>query len=785
MRSPLIILVALFFGSVGHATTQEAYANAEKLNASERHDEALVAFIEAARAAEEEGRQSYRFSAYYGASFSAHRLVKNDEAIRYAEKALAVAEQNRSASWAMRRQNRLNEIELVGLIERSCYTQARIGEGQRHHRRAVARYRDLFLLPAGDQPLSADEVKSMPPDARSLGWRLIEREADYLHDTGQTTVARAMLRLAIESANADLVPAPVERNVSFYAYKLLRTLASIEGFIGYEQNAFDLSAREWELSKSWKKPAELHAIRIGYLANLTDLNGADDEVIKEADQVLEQATAAKVRNLAAIRRVHAGIAARKLTPAQRATQLGEAVKESKATGDGHEHFFSSRDLLFEHAAQNQPGLDERFHEFLNQTRSQGNLRAEPRIYRRYGDWLVLQGRYADAVRVYRQALQLTLRYEWHPMVPGIYAQLGAAYLLDGQDAQAHAAWDSIERYVMSHPDIPATAIVRARETQLYALIKAGRRDEALAFARVWRRYGTERNVAAYWLVPFDAATISAASPRPLVPTVVAGKQIRLNPTAITTVAVTGESAEAVFYLLNPDSKAAKGLITLTGPGARAIDESKEHLGFALSDGASPSSVAVPLTLDGGDFITIRLRMKPAEKPEAAGFSQIQISWSDAGERRVAVSAWRYSWDEAALNASVLEAAEGDLNPFIGMPVQHSVHVPEHEARPVPFRVRASSPLRIEYVDIRTGGLLAVDNNGNGDLTDAGDICNQAKAGGLAPSPLLRPGEGSSTAEIEVWCFPTAETRKDGEITLGVELYDGNAWNRHAVDRLKL
>lgn len=787
LRSALVALVLLTLVAAGRASTRELYAKANALYSKANYSEALDAFIEAAASAEVEGLPSYRFSAGYNASFSAHHLVRNEEAIRHAEGALAVAASNRTSAWAARRESGVNEIELIGIIERSNYTAARLAEGQRQHRRAVARYRETFHLRPGDKPLAADEVKDLPDDARSLGWRLIEREAAYLHDVGHTAPARAMLRAAIDGAEGDLVSPPKHRISSFYACKLLRTLANIEGFVGYEQHAYDLASREWELGKTWKKRNELFALNMTRLAALADLNGATDDLIKEADQVLEQAGEAKVRDLAGLKRVHASIAARALTPEQRAAQLLAAADESKAKGDDHEHFFSSRDLLFEHASQNRAGLDNRFHAFLLQTRQQGNLRAEPRIYRRYADWLVLQRRLGDAIRTYRQALQLTMRYQWHPMVPTLYAKLGAAYLADGQSEKAEEVWAEIARYAVLHPDIPAKAILDAREIQLAALIKDGRAEEAVAFARAWHRYGVERRVAEYWLAPFIPEHIRAVAPSPLASDEgLAARNVVLHPTAITTVAVTGQLAEAMFYLLNPDAKTAAGKIMLEGPGLTATEEDTEHLGFVFEEDAPARRVELPLTLAGGDFLKIRLRMMPASgkpmTPDAA--ATIQLTWTASAGSHTAVASWRYSWDGAALNASVLDSAEAGLNPFIGMPVQHTIHVPAGETEPVAFRVRANRPLRIEYVDARKGTLLAVDNNGNGDLTEAGDLCVTAKAGSVAPTPVLTPLAGASNAEIEVWYFPTIDTPLGSEITLGVELYQDKEWSPHATDRLK-
>jgi tetratricopeptide (TPR) repeat protein len=782
MRLPCIalVLVCLFTGA--HASTVELYQKAVSLCSAKNDEAALPVFLEAAEAARNEGKASYLFSAYYQASFTAHRLSKNMESMRYAGEALLVAEQNRSGDWTRRRTNLINEIELIGLLERGHGRLAQIGAAWNQHRRAVSRYREVFGLPADDRRLEPGDVARMTVDARPLGWRLIEREAHYLHETGQTTQAKSLLRSAIAAAESDL-DARVHRQ-SFYPVKMVGSLASMEGFTGYDQLSLDLLQKEKELCKSWADRSHLQRIEMNWLINFADLQGANDEIVKRADAVLAEATAAGSINVAAFKRMHTHIAARHLSHEQRVARLLAAADESRRMENEEEHFFSSRDVLFEQAARNRPGLDGEFHAFLNQTRLQGNLRAEPRIYRRYGDWLRLQGRYADAIRTYRQALQLTLRFEWHPLVPQLYAKLGATYLADGQDEQARAMWAEVARYAVLHPDIPAVTILSARHIQLHALLRAGLLAEAALFAQEWYRYGVAQQVPSRSLAPFEPAVVKAYKPGTNPAAGAASKHVLLHPTIITTVALPEQDAVTAVYLLNPDSKPASGTLAMRGPGPRVLDGGKDQLGISFSVAGPEKSLALPLSLGGGDFVKIQLVMPPGRLPAPEAPATIHLVWTDDATGQTRTMLWHYSQGGTAVNASVLEAAQVGFNPFIGLPVQHSVHIPEAGETPVAFRVRASSPLRIEYLDSTTGRLLAVDNNGNGDFTESGDFWTPVR--GEKPgisSPALTAGKETSTATIEVWYFPNETTGGDREIELSVELHQPAGWQQQAIDRL--
>ncbi|HSH93789.1 MAG TPA: hypothetical protein VK968_06560, partial [Roseimicrobium sp.] len=284
---------------------------------------------------------------------------------------------------------------------------------------------------------------------------------------------------------------------------------------------------------------------------------------------------------------------------------------------------------------------------------------------------------------------------------------------------------------------------------------------------------------------FDPALIQLRSTENSAVVDVTKKNVLLNPSAITTIALTGQPASTSVYLLNPDSKSVRGTLSLTGPGLAVQAGDKEHLEILCTAGKPDADATTPLSLDGGDFIKIQLSVLPAQSSDAKKPDPITLTWKDTAGGVARTAVWNYNWDEASSNAAVLDAAQTGLNPFIGLPVEHSVYIPETSKSTIPFRIRANHPLRIEYVDAHSGVLLAVDHNGNGDFAESGDFCAPAADTSVnSATPVVGVGSETSTAKIEVWYFPNEETKQTHDIELDIELLQNTRWEQQAVDRIK-
>ena len=78
-------------------------------------------------------------------------------------------------------------------------------------------------------------------------------------------------------------------------------------------------------------------------------------------------------------------------------------------------------------------------------------------------------------------------------------------------------------------------------------------------------------------------------------------------------------------------------------------------------------------------------------------------------------------------------------------------------------------------------LIACDANGDGELTDKGDILiGDADADGAANLSAPRGG----VTEIALLVYPVTSSTVTGELTLDFQLQDGSGWQTAAKDILK-
>ena len=763
------------------------YEAVEKAKASD-DEAALTLYTESAVAAGQEGLGHYVFHASQQASSLALRFFRDDLGQEHAERALAALAADPNAPWARTPMLKINEIELLGNIERACRNQGRLGEAWQRNHRTITRWQEHAGLPVDPDHLDPTGIAGLSPPFRALGWRLVERESEYLHFVGRTTEARTLLKAAVEGAAPDLrSPGAIP---GFYAIKLLDALAHIEDFTGYKSAALELRARTLSLfDANGPRIRRSHQLaHMNYLTTKSSLHGTTEELLAEAQEVLAEVTAERDPRAGEFARLLATIAGNLHSPEERMALLRRAAAASEDRGHSIDSFYADRDHLFERARLGAAELDPEFQSFLAEARERGNKRAEPRIYRRYGDWLRTQQRFDEAITVYREALRMTAQFEWHPLLPLYYAKLGATFLANGQPDAAREMWVELNRAVHAHPDIPAPPILDAWAIQLFAQLRAGQIEEARAVAKLARSLTDRGLVPEPDLLPFletsladliaslpkDSATPPAPAPadRPL-----------LQPLSVSTLALPGCGPRATFYLLNPGASACVGTLVAHGHGLKLASEATENSPAFAADASLPNlRVPVPLTIPAGSLVEIPLAVSSANPSPAA--QRITLTWEQPGAESRA-SVWQYSWGEQASHAVVLDAARLHFSPFIGIPLKHHFTFPADHAEPLPFRVRTPTAMHVEYRDPATGHLLATDRNGNGLFTEQGELFPpQPEASTLPSAPLAHPVAGTREGAVEVWLFPTPDDAPAAELSLPVEIYVDGAWVAYATNVLQ-
>lgn len=476
------------------------------------------------------------------------------------------------------------------------------------------------------------------------------------------------------------------------------------------------------------------------------------------------------------------------SPKERLNSLVEATIASEQKEQMVDSFYASRNALFTRAARNEPDLDHEFMQFLKKTRSQGNLRAEPRIYRRYGDWLKLQGRYTEAIWMYKTSLDRVIAAEWHPIALLLFSKLAAAYLDAGQDSMAFEMMDQFETYLENHEDIPPHAVLAAIKFWIPALLSNGHVERARLDAARWHAYGLAHVVPDKHLhvtsVDYIDAFLARFERPESIPSVESASSF-LHPKSVTTVGMPNQLSRSAYFLMNLGASPQEGLLKIHGAYFEQQEKNRDDtltLQFVPSDIDAP--VSIPLSLPGGTLMKIRLEHNGKGENETLEIGDVRLEWTRSdSEKGTSVATWHFSEGADPESAAILEAAEIKPNPFVGVPVEHSIFFSEtNDQLYLPIRIRSKKVLRIEYRDPDTGSVIAVDDNGNGNFLESGDFWIQNQVAQEVAAPHVFREENTQLASIEIWYYPDVDS-SSVNLDLSVEVYINNEWQTQAIDAL--
>ncbi|MEM6820460.1 MAG: hypothetical protein AAF558_00780 [Verrucomicrobiota bacterium] len=254
----------------------------------------------------------------------------------------------------------------------------------------------------------------------------------------------------------------------------------------------------------------------------------------------------------------------------------------------------------------------------------------------------------------------------------------------------------------------------------------------------------------------------------------------LQPLAMTTGILPGDSAQARFSLVNLGSRLLSGTVQLSGP-SKLLDwnDTEKTLRFQwsphLKTADSDSDQRVVLEPNHQLLVYIDAETTASAPMESVG--TVSLTWrSDDGNQAIA------TWDMQTLDdqstTSVVNANLLTPNPFYGLPVFHEFYYRGDGAQVQNFRMKSNRPCRLEYYNERDGEIIAVDANGNGIFNEPGDIIYQDSD--FDQFPDLTLSEENPVAAIEVLFFqaPSEESIKE-DIILSVELSNDAGWTKSA------
>ena len=669
----------------------------------------------------------------------------------------------------------VRRCRLFGYLERGLMMEGKIGAALQANRAGATTMRGMKVTANGDgEPITVKEIIVLPAPLRSIGWRLIEREADLLDQIGRTVDARAILNEA-----AAYLSAPgrkLEAVERFYAFKLLASRAQILDFLGYEKEALDI---QQELTGSKLAGPDsgptMATLRLNLMRNRSQWEGPSEEILQEAKQA-----AADAKEAGAVHGFDRLIAKMELDlkESQEALDAIRADAEfEKSLGHLHEALYADRDYLVSRANAGADGLDAEFAGLLTTMRAQGNKRGEPTLYHEYGDYLLDRDRPMEAVAMFSEALRLTRSFGWVLHEPTLLSKLFNARFEAGDLAGARAVLAEFDAFLANHPDIPVARRVMAEAGRARALARLGEKDAARAAFAAARKLAEDLpDYRKKWLTPEMESRLLDKAPQAPASAAVQLKPLSVQPLEVTSIAPPGGSARTRFTVFNSNPVGVKGHLVVSGPGAVASGD-----GVRFKAGKPAAEIRVARSISSGGEISIAGTLDAGNVTTA----DVRVAWEHTGQTAGNATAWSVSWDKAATGSVVLDASALETSPFRSVVLFHEFAVPSHEPDGVSFRLVSKAPLRFEYYDPSSQTLLGVDANGNGDFTDTGDLYFHSEAG--AAAALVPAKSGSTSAGVEVRIFAidgSPASPEKGSLILAAEVFRDGKWSKEAEDTLK-
>lgn len=787
LSSLLLFLVSSV--TVG-ASAQALFFDALKDQKAGRQAEAEKKFKQCLIDSEAENLPNYLASSAKNLAFAAYDRSDGEATLHYGKLALEIHNKSREQNepWSEELWARTSRIMSAGMVERGHFLKGQLGSAWQGNHATAKVWLEEAGLSSAQNPFDPKNLSTGNPEFQRLGARVFEREAEYLHYVGRTREAITLLEGAVAAIN------PTPGDPSFYYYqKLLGKLAGIYGFIGEEEKAVVILRRQVALLGDGRRDRWSSLVaQTNLLAERNDLHELTEEDYLAAKEIERKCKAFAPDQLPSIKRVLAQVYSSFESREERLQLLQDAADDPRAI----ENFYARRDAIFELSLDGDEVSQSDFTNLLMESRKIGNKRAEPRIFRKYGDWLTLNRRWSEARAAYGESLRMSLAFDWDQRPPALRERLARLLLLQGDLASARQAWAEADRLM----DLESDLLPRNRNTawriRIFIQLRAGLVEEARALAQITLAHGIAHSLPLHFTEDFQPANFEALAKVlgeigfELSPEVATVSQavVTLSPRSVRTIAEPG-IGRATFYLSNPTESATSGKLSFAS--SSTVQSSVNELGgltIRLGEDGSTTQGSSAITLDAGEMREIFLEAGPTTERDADGFAHLNLEWKRDDDETLAKSEWEIAWGEEAAQFSVLEAAHILSNPFAAMPVHHQFALPEGTAEVTPIRVRLLSDraasVHIEYRSPVTGELLAADCNGDGDFLDSGDFSLPTSDQTLPAGPQVFATGSTHQGSIEIWLSDFVSVDSSTPHHLVLEYFRDGKWIETGRDTIQ-
>ncbi len=521
----------------------------------------------------------------------------------------------------------------------------------------------------------------------------------------------------------------IGRALAYDSHKLLSDLALFHGyheeaadflriFIDKAEGYYDIG--EWDILLAKLK---LAVIRI-------DTEGATEDDLAMANEAEKQIIGNKWNDRVSMwgASLDKALIYHALDHKKEAWEIVDALMAEAAEDVNPHHWILTLDTAIDLALEDgaaRPELEEWLVVALENARRAGNKYKELPLYEKYAKFLMIKGRYEEAVRIQQEAVRLAR------------AMSLPKRLLDNLDVLE----DMRQRI--------------ANETQV-ASSEPQPETDPCSFATEDRQ-------------PVDAGNSATGGLSASVP------PVDIQPRISVSAALPGQAAYGRFYIHNPATVTQQGTLQLSG----SLGEPDWMNGQWLTVSASPTFETIqlsrPLELEAGVSCIIDI----IGMPHTNGTVTVDCQWI-ADDRSISGS-WTYQTSYTGKRTAVIDAHEYRDNPFYLVPIHHMVQRIDADAEEtIDFTIEASSPMRIESYDALTGELLAVDANGDGDFLDQGDQIMVDDNRNSWPDLVFEAEQ--RLASLVMYVQPAESTA--GDIELSVSIRTDAEWQMDAVDFIK-
>jgi hypothetical protein len=669
----------------------------------------------------------------------------------------------------------LRRTELFGHLERGLLAEGRIGAAWQANRAAAENLRGRQTgADADGRSITVKEVAGLPAKLKSLGWRLLEREADILDYAGRSLEARALLDEAAAAMGDAWTEFP--RSERFYAFKLLARRADLLDFLGYDLEAIEVQRSLLGAAEQDTQRTSGLTLRINLLRNLSQWDGPTPEILAQAGELAAGILAKSPGSGAA--RLLAKMELDLKHSQQAIDALRDEARKRADLGQFLESAYADRDSLVSRTNAGEDKLDAEFVSVLTRMRAQGNKRGEPSLYAEYGAYLLRQDRPGEAIVMFQEALRLKRSFGLVLHQAALLSSLFDARLGSGDREGAQATLAELEELLRDHhEEMPRSRRVHAETLRAIALAKLGQTAAAKTALELARSLAAGLpEYRRLLLAPDQESRILQLDQISAAVTAATGPSLRVQPLEVVSVTAPGTTARTRFIVSNPGSTGVAGQWQIRGPGA-----SSNASGSASFTAGSPeTTLEIPLTIPGGGEAELELLMAPAADIAEA---KVRVDWRSVGKETES-SSWDLRWEAGAAGRVVLDASLLETSPFRSISLFHELALPPGAEPGIPFRLRSPVPLRFEYYAAANQDLLAVDADGNGDFSDRGDFHGRGPSGIACAHVPARPDRGSTTVEIRIFA-PTGEPLAiTPALLLESEIYRGGEWVKEAESVLR-